>query len=298
MKFKYSYLLLTLIITLFSCSSSSDGGDGGSMDDDPTENIVIELQGARDIFPTWAKFRGEITQDNNSNRLVGFVFSTEQNPIVNNANTETISDFRNGSSEFEFSSFTTLQPNTTYYIRAFVLIGVSDYNYSNELTFQTTGYFGPGGGYVGFDKGITTDDWRYMEIHPTTLNYSSAGVGGSWGDMDNFISGTYPDFGKGLENTTTIVNNTTAANCAAKLCANLDLNGYSDWFLPSIQELYQLSFELRRAGISIHYSAWSSTQEDSNFAYLTSNTLDDPMTIIINTNSKAHSEQILPFRRY
>jgi len=296
MKFKYSYLLIIVIITFFSCSSDSDG-DTNPMDEVPAENIVIQLNTIKDIFPTWAKFNGEITQDNNRNRLVGFVFSTEQDPIVNNSNATTISDFRNGSSEFEFSSLT-LQSNTTYYIKAFVKKDDNDYVYSNQQTFKTTGYFGPAGGYVGYDKGTTTDGWRYIEIHPTTLNFSSSGVGGKWGDMGNFISGTYPDFGKGLENTIAIVNNTNDANCAAKLCYNLTLNGYSDWFLPSIQELYQISFELRRAGISIHYSAWSSTQEDSNFAKLTSNTLNDPMTIIINTNSKAMSEQILPFRRY
>lgn len=296
MNFKNYYLIVTLLITLFSCSS--DNGDNSNPpNNEPTENIIIELNSVRDIFPTWAKFKGNITQNNNNNRIVGFVYSTTQNPIVNNSNANTVSDYRSGNAQFEFNSLT-LQPNTTYYIKAFVKIAENSYLYSNEVNFKTTGYFGPAGGYIAYDKGIFSDGWRYMEIHPTTLNYTSAGVGGKWGNMNNFISGTYSEFGKGLENTIAIVNNSSDANCAAKLCYNLTLNGYSDWFLPSIQELYQMSTELRRAGISIHYSAWSSTQVNADFANCTSNTLSDPSTIIINMNSKAMSEQILPVRRY
>lgn len=295
MKFKNYYLVAVTLITLFSCST--DNGDNQNpSNSEPTENIVIELTGVRDIFPTWAKFQGKITQNQNNNRLVGFVYSTNPNPIVDNSNTFTVSAFKTGTNQFEFLPLNCVT-NTTYFIKAFVKVG-NTYSYSAEQTFRTTGYFGPAGGYVAFDKGVFSEGWRYMEIHPTTLNFSSAGVGGKWGNMNNFISGTYPDFGKGLENTIAIVNNSSDADCAAKLCYNLTLNGYSDWFLPSIQELYQMSTELRKAGISIHYSAWSSTQINSDFANLTTNTLSDPFTIIINENSKAMSEQILPVRRY
>lgn len=296
MKFKNYFFLITLLIALFSCTNDN-GNNSNPPNSEPVENIVIELNTIRDIFPTWAKFKGTVTQDNNRNRLVGFVYSTAQNPIVNNSNTNTVSDFRSGNVQFEFSPLSLL-PNTTYYIKAFVKEDTTSYLYSTEITFKTTGYFGPAGGYVAYDKGTISDGWRYMEIHPTTLNYSSSGVGGKWGNMSTFISPTYPDFGKGLENTIAIANGTNDANCAAKLCYNLTLNGYSDWFLPSLQELYQLSTELRKAGISIHYSAWSSTQVDSDFANCTSNTLSDPSTIIITMNSKAMPEQILPVRRY
>ncbi|WP_298220929.1 hypothetical protein [Flavobacterium sp.] len=295
MKIKNCCLLFTIVIALFSCSSDHDNPN--PQNNEPIENIVIELNTVRDIFPTWAKFNGTIAQNSDNNRLVGFVYSTAQNPVVDNSNTNTVSDFRSGNATFEFSPLSLL-PNTTYYIKAFVKKADNSYLYSAEYTFKTTGYFGPAGGYVAYDKGTISDGWRYMEIHPTTLNYSSSGVGGQWGNMSNFIASTYPDFGKGLENTMAIVNGTTDANCAAKLCYNLTLNGYSDWFLPSIQELYQMSTELRKAGISIHYSAWSSTQVDADFANCTSNTLSDPSTIIINMNSKAMSEQILPVRRY
>lgn len=118
MKFKNYYFLVIMLITMFSCSS--DNGDNSNLpNNEPTENIVIELNSIRDIFPTWAKFKGNVTQNTDTNRLVGFVYSTAQNPIVDNSNTNTVSDFRSGNAQFEFSPLSLL-PNTTYYIKAFV----------------------------------------------------------------------------------------------------------------------------------------------------------------------------------
>lgn len=167
MKIKNCYLLFTILIILFSCLSDNDN----PQNNEPSENIVIELNSTRDIFPTWEKFNGNISQNSGSNRLVGFVYSTTQNPIVENNNTNTVSDFRSGNAQFELSPLSLL-PNRTYYIKAFVKKADNSYLYSNKLNFKTTGHFGPAGGYVAYDKGIISDGWRYMEIHPTTLNYS------------------------------------------------------------------------------------------------------------------------------
>jgi hypothetical protein len=46
--------------------------------------------------------------------------------------------------------------------------------------------------------------------------------------------------GKGNENTNTIIANQGAGNYAAKICADLVLGGYSDWYLPSKDELNKL----------------------------------------------------------
>jgi hypothetical protein len=155
-------------------------------------------------------------------------------------------------------------------VRAFKRDYNGRYYYSEEKQFRSTGYYGPAGGYVAYDKGEVVDGWRYLEIHPLTLSYNIANTSGAqWGNYGQFISGTLPDFGKGLENTIIIVNNTTQANCAAKLCYNLVLNGYSDWFLASSEEMLLISNSLHLASINVGNYAWTSTQDGINYAYST-----------------------------
>jgi hypothetical protein len=46
--------------------------------------------------------------------------------------------------------------------------------------------------------------------------------------------------GSGLQNTIDIVNGCISQNIAARVCDDLVLNGYDDWYLPSKDELYLL----------------------------------------------------------
>jgi FlaG/FlaF family flagellin (archaellin) len=59
-----------------------------------------------------------------------------------------------------------------------------------------------------------------------------------WGCYGTTISGAdgYNIF-DGYQNTIDIVNGCNEANIAARVCSDLNLNGYSDWYLPSHNEL-------------------------------------------------------------
>ncbi len=72
--------------------------------------------------------------------------------------------------------------------------------------------------------------------------------------------------GSGLANTKAILDSCTADYTAAYLCYNLTLNGYSDWFLPSKQELRLMQALLNSRGITEWY--WSSTQRWGNRAWM------------------------------
>ncbi|MCX6266249.1 MAG: hypothetical protein NTW16_02680, partial [Bacteroidetes bacterium] len=58
-----------------------------------------------------------------------------------------------------------------------------------------------------------------------------------WGCPVTFIGGTSTLPGTGKANTTIIVNGCNEADIAAKICNDLELNGYDDWFFPSKDEL-------------------------------------------------------------
>jgi len=65
--------------------------------------------------------------------------------------------------------------------------------------------------------------------------------------------------GAGSGNTNTIVASQGAGNYAAKLCADLDLGGYTDWYLPSSDELNKLYINKVAVGGFANYFYWSSS---------------------------------------
>jgi hypothetical protein len=65
--------------------------------------------------------------------------------------------------------------------------------------------------------------------------------------------------GSGAQNTENIVNGCTQETTAALLCWNLVLNGYSDWFLPSMDELGIL-YQNRVLLQMYNSNYWSSTE--------------------------------------
>lgn len=84
-----------------------------------------------------------------------------------------------------------------------------------------------------------------------------------WGCNETLIGGTSTAIGTGAANTNAIVSGCAEAGIAAKVATDLDLNGYTDWYLPSKDELNKL-YENRVAiggfGSEVY---WSSSEYDS-----------------------------------
>ena len=69
----------------------------------------------------------------------------------------------------------------------------------------------------------------------------------------------------GKSNTDTIVNRQGEGAYAAKLCADFKIDGYNDWYLPSIEELNKLFLNKDKIGGFGTGSYWSSTEDKKLF---------------------------------
>jgi DNA/RNA endonuclease YhcR with UshA esterase domain len=97
------------------------------------------------------------------------------------------------------------------------------------------GSVGPSGGYVFYDQGSVINGWRYLEVAPSDIS-----TGAVWGCSGTSISGISTSIGSGQLNTNLVITNCTTSGIAAKLCDQVTINGYSDWYLPSKDEFNQI----------------------------------------------------------
>jgi len=132
---------------------------------------------------------------------------------------------------------------------------------------------GPAGGYIFYDKGsyfgiFGSPSWRYLEAAPVSTEWTSI----QWGSYGNWIGGTETGIGTGQNNTTKIVtwlNSHSETGCAAQLCNDLIVDGYSDWFLPSKDELDLMYLNLKVSGVGgfADYFYWSSSEDGAYYAW-------------------------------
>jgi hypothetical protein len=95
-------------------------------------------------------------------------------------------------------------------------------------------------------------------------------IGTLWGCEGTNIAGTQLIVGSGLNNTEAIYVGCATAGTAARICYDLDYNGYTDWYLPSRDELnllYTYKTEVGGFGTGTY---WSSTQATNNTAWIKS----------------------------
>ena len=91
-----------------------------------------------------------------------------------------------------------------------------------------------------------------------------------WGCMGTYISGADGIIiGTGQQNTIDIINGCSTPGIAARVCDDLVLGGYSDWYLPSKDELHQLYLnKVAIGGFPTNTIYLSSTEFDDVHAWI------------------------------
>lgn len=138
---------------------------------------------------------------------------------------------------------------------------------SSPMPVYEIGDTGPAGGLIFYINDSDSDVWKYLEAAP-----SDQGSDIAWGCSGTLLDGADGTaVGTGAQNTIDIITGCTTAGIAAKICDDLILGDYSDWYLPSRDELNLMYINLSQNGLGGFDSLtphWSSTELDATFAYI------------------------------
>ena len=132
------------------------------------------------------------------------------------------------------------------------------------------GDVGPAGGWIFYRNPNAAGGWRYLEAAP----FDQSG-GAKWGCFRTAIGGAGGTaVGSGKRNTLDMLAACAEPGSAARLCADLNINGVRGWFLPSEDELDLVYRNLKAKGLgefhnsgaTDNFNYWTSSQQSADMA--------------------------------
>ncbi|MEP7257747.1 MAG: DUF1566 domain-containing protein [Flavitalea sp.] len=176
------------------------------------------------------------------------------------------------------SSLTSLSPGVTYYVRAYATNGGGT-AYGGQISF-TTSALTIGSAYQGGKVAyiLASGDAGYDPAVTHGFIVSTAVNVGQWQPSSSNLLSTSSAIGSGAANTATIFAARGAGTYAAALATDLVFNGYSDWYLPSLDELNKVYQNRTALSYSTSGSYWTSTQNDATTAWYINFATGSPTT--------------------
>ena len=223
-----------------------------------------------DISAISATSGGNVTNNGNSPVTArGVCWSTSENPTIEDEKTI------DGSETGSFTSHITgLERSTMYYVRAYVTNGVGT-TYGEQITFITNSTIAIGDKCLGGIIAYIDDTGE----HGLIAAPSDQSTGIRWYNGSYITTGaTGTAIGTGKSNTDKIVQVQGNGNYAAKLCDDLVIDGYGDWYLPSkgeLNELYKNRDVIGGFGTSYYWSSSEYTNYEAWCQYFGSGRQDE-----------------------
>ncbi len=262
-----NYLSTVLVLSLFLVFYSSCKKEEPN-NPPPTGLLPTLTSNAMSLIKSsTASSGGEITSDGGSSIIArGVCWSTGATPTLADNKTN------DGAGVGSFTSaLTNLSPNTSYYARAYATNSIGT-AYGSALYFTTLStalgdnYLG---GIIAYILQPTDPGYDAAIQHGLIAAPTDQSAGIQWYNGTNMSTGASGmAIGTGNANTNTIVAMQGAGSYAASICLDLNLGGYSDWYLPSKDELLRLYANRVAIGGFINSNYWTSSETGGIFSAL------------------------------